>query len=293
MPIVFNGRSYAKEKEDAVAETMKKLVREGKHLKIKSFTFQEDEGSVLYTRLKKAAAERVGITYEPQELSLLRDINKVISQIEAACKDKGTSGVMVQKPAKSVFRKTYPSLDFQEWWTKLVSAIDPDKDVDCLTPVNLARVKAGDSLVLPATVGAVLSILTESKRQLNIESHRWKQLSAAIVGQSDIVGKPLSWLLEREFESVSLFGKQNLPEDLSGFDIVVSAVGQKGLIQGGRLKEGVIAVDVGAPKGDFNFDSVVLKAAFITPVPGGVGPVTVASLMENAVTLGAKNALVI
>lgn len=269
MSHVFNGRAFAKAKEETLAHE----IRGGESRPtVKAFTFTEDEGSVLYTRLKKQAAERLGISYIPIEHSLKDSTDTIVSEIKAASEDPDVSGLMLQKPKQSL-------MDAERWNT-LVNAIDPIKDVDCLTPHNLELVKAGEPLVLPATVKAVLSILTHAKTELNINDADWKGMKFAVIGRSDIVGKPLFWSLERDHHT-ELFGKDNLPKSLVEFDVIISATGKPKLITGSQVRDGAILIDVGSPAGDLDFDSLVERAGFITPVPGGVGPVTVASLMEN------------
>lgn len=281
MSLVFNGRAFAQQKEKLLALEVGKLNR---NLRVKSFTFIEDAGSVMYTRLKTQAATRIGISYESVEHSIKDDPKAIALEIYEAGKDPVITGVMIQKPSAAVFGSSFPV----DWWGQLISVIEPTKDVDCLTPVNLSAIKKGEFKILPATVQAVLSILDQAKQDLNVPGADWRQMSVAIVGRSDIVGKPLSWVLETKHNKVELFGRDNLPRDLSGFDIVISAVGKPNLISGDRLKEGGIVIDVGSPKGDIEFETAVVRSAFITPVPGGVGPVTVVSLMENCVETGRK-----
>lgn len=278
MSIVFNGRAFAREKEEELTKVVSKL---GTKIRVKTFTFSEDQGSVLYTRLKSEAAGRIGISYEAVECSIKTSQREIIEQISRASSDEQIAGVMVQKPAKSVFMENFPDLDFSEWWGKLTDAIDPSKDVDCLTKKNLIALSSGGRTVLPATVKAVISILEHAKTELNISQNDWKQKSVAIIGRSDIVGKPLSWVLKDKFDRVELFGRENIPNDLKAFDIVLSAAGRPNLITSEMIKSDSIIIDIGAPKGDVDFENVVENTAFITPVPGGVGPVTVISLMEN------------
>jgi methylenetetrahydrofolate dehydrogenase (NADP+) / methenyltetrahydrofolate cyclohydrolase len=282
MPIVFNGRAFAKEKEIELAGVVSGLQTK---IRVKTFTFREDQGSALYTRLKSEAAGRIGISYEAIECSIKDSQAEIIEQIFNASKDPQIAGVMVQKPAKSVFMENFPNTDFNDWWEKLTNAIDPKKDVDCLTKKNLIALSSGEKVVLPATVKAVISILEHAKTELNISQSDWKQKRVAIIGRSDIVGKPLSWVLKDKFNRVELFGRENIPNDLKAFDIVVSAAGKPNLISEMMIEDGIILVDVGAPKGDVDFENVVSHTAFITPVPGGVGPVTVISLMENIVQI--------
>lgn len=281
MSIVFNGRAFAKQKEERLVQEISRLDQK---ITVKSFTFVEDEGSVLYTKLKQQAAGRVGINFESIEVSLSDKVGDLVEKIYEASKQYNVNGVMVQKPAASVFQSGFPT----DWWDELTAAILPEKDIDCLTKDNLIKIKEGKPLVLPATVQAVISILDEAKQVLNIGGQKWRDSRVAVIGRSNIVGKPLSWCLKERHNVVELFGRDNLPRDLTEFDIVVSAVGKEKLISGNLLKSGSIVIDVGAPRGDVDFESAVSETAFITPVPGGVGPVTVVSLLENIVLVNSS-----
>ncbi len=198
---------------------------------------------------------------------------------------------------------------FNTWWQRLVSAIKPEKDVDGLSPTTLEAIKDGTweekGLVPPATAKAVFNIV-------NTYASDWPEKRIAIIGKSDLVGKPLYYIFKHVLEeevwatSIScrleeeeeddlekqlvLLGKKELNElvnsgqMLKQFDIVISATGRPDLIDASMVKEGVALIDVGEPKGDVH-SSAYKKASFYTPVPGGVGPVTVVSLMENGVEL--------
>lgn len=282
MAIVFNGRAFANQIEIELKKILSDFDRQ---LKVQTFTFTEDEASAIYTRLKKAAAGRVGIIYEPTVLSLTDDLNVILAKIKAANKDSSVHGVMIQKPTKEAFNFKIPNTNFQDWWNQLASAIDPKKDVDCLNPENLNKLETGEFEVMPATVRAILTILEQAKSELNITNVAWRRLAVAIIGRSDIVGKPLAILLNNQHVRVESFGKNTMPSSLHDFEIIISAVGKPGLITSKLVKDGCILIDVGSPQADMAYDELASKAAFITPVPGGVGPMTVVSLMENVVEL--------
>ena len=283
MSLLFDGKAFAQLKENKLREEVAILSRKGIQLRVKTFVFTEDEGSRLYTRLKKAAAERIGIIYEPVEHSLSDSLERIVKEIEIASHDPSITGVMVQKPAKSSWKNE--KMEFSLWWGELTKAIDPAKDVDCLTDTNLHSIQSGEGIILPATVQAVVSILEEAKYKLHVSDEDWEQKSVVILGRSDIVGKPLSWVLLGHHKRVDIFGKSDMPNTVRTYDIVISAVGKEALVAGDMVPDGVVAIDVGAPKGDIEFESVEPRAAFLTPVPGGVGPVTVVSLMENVLEI--------
>ncbi|PWU23820.1 hypothetical protein C5B42_01500 [Candidatus Cerribacteria bacterium 'Amazon FNV 2010 28 9'] len=328
MSIIFDGKAFAHKKELQLKKEVDDLRSRGIVLRVKTFTFKEDAGSMLYTRLKKEAAARIGIMYEPVEYSLHDDIEQIAEAIKTASEEKGITGVMVQKPAKAVFnQESIVNRNFEDWWSTLTAAIDSNKDVDCLTKENLERIYNlsplskgriqeelvdGGEYVIPATVRACLAILEEAKRVLSISNEEWKKKKTLVIGRSDIVGKPLAALLKQRCATVENWGRKELEKSIkkfsifnfqfsknihkrdhfltTDFDIIISAVGKPNLITGTRVKEGAIVIDVGAPKGDVERESVESTASFLTPVPGGVGPMTVICLMESIVEIG-KNFL--
>jgi methylenetetrahydrofolate dehydrogenase (NADP+)/methenyltetrahydrofolate cyclohydrolase len=177
--------------------------------------------------------------------------------------------------------------DFTAWWTALVSRIAEEKDVDGLHPKTLVAVERGtwreEGRVLPATAKAVLSILDA---QQYLKSQKY-----VVLGKSDILGKPLSFELRNLGFEVEILGRKELSARveagvaLRDANVVISATGQMHVVTGEMIRDGVVLVDVGEPRPDIQRASVEGKAAFLTPVPGGVGPVTVISLLENAVVL--------
>lgn len=273
MAIIFDGKQAARQREAQLALKVQARKREGVTPHIRVWVFREDEGSLLYTKLKKAAAERLRIIYEPIEHSVHDSLTSIVDEIKAASSDPTITGVMVQKPSKNTWNE-------EGWWEALTTAIDPLKDVDCLTTTNLGRLDT----FIPATVRACLSILDTAQEALHVPDDLWQQKSVVVIGRSAIVGTPLAKILQNRFDSVRLIGKKELEEQPHlNEDVVIVAVGKPNLIKGEMVNDGVIVIDVGAPQGDVERASVEPKAAFLTPVPGGVGPMTVVSLMENAV----------
>ena len=292
---IFDGKAFAKQKEQELTQVItNSLVIP----KIISFIFVEDEGSRLYTRLKKQAAERVGIVFVAKEFSILDDHEKVISVIKEVSQDKAVTGVMVQKPTRKVFAN-YSKTDFNEWWQRLVSAIDVEKDIDCLHPINLQQVYNGNWQVLPATVKACVDILQHVMESENhtteitplpcyrqgLPLFQGERPLVCVIGQSEIVGKPLAAVLEQMGCKVVCADRstKDLTDVTTNCDVIVSATGKKDLITESMVKEGFVGIDVGAPYTEIN-KKAAKKASFYTPVPGGVGPVTVVSLLENCVS---------
>lgn len=291
--LIFDGKKFAKAKEVELKKTITELKRNGKKFNVRTFTFEEDEGSRLYTKLKRVSAESVGISYEPQEVSLLDDPGLIIQNIREMSFDPSITGIMVQKPAKSVWTEISrqdPS-QFEKWWEELTNSIDPAKDVDCLTESNLRKVYTNRSpslegVLLPATVRAVLSILENAQSELHIEDSEWKAKKILVLGRSDIVGKPLTHMLRIQGHTVNNVGRKELPDVAAKeYEIIVSAAGSPNVVTGDMVSDKSVVIDVGSPTNDVDRSTVERKAAFLTPVPGGVGPVTVISLMENIVSV--------
>ncbi len=317
--IIFDGLSFAAERELVLAQNVQQLKKQGVSLTIAAVLFCEDAGSRLYTRLKSEAAARVGIQYRMHEFSLLDPVAYIQETIVELNADPTITGIIIQKP----WRKTWIAARMAEqqnetpagttafpagegsqktayttWWEGLTSSIDPTKDVDGLHPSTLQAIEAGtwkeQGRVLPATAQAVL----------NIVRHRFKEQSGAvndygipqdaqisILGQSDIVGKPLFFELKNQKLAVEMLGTAGLQAKvaagvgLTTADLVISATGSRNLITGDLLKPGVTLIDVGEPQPDVDHSSVGGIPSFITPVPGGVGPMTVVCLLENCMAL--------
>ncbi len=346
----FDGEKFADQIKKQVKAQIKELVRQrGIRPKIVSFVFLEDKTGQLYTRLKKAVAQDVGIDYRPH-LVRFSDYDLIVDEIKKLNQDQSVTGIMIQKPTRKVWelgvysselevsesdtqmrstnesvrlqslkpdrefaqqmsvRRTARQNSFVRWWQGLVSCIEPKKDVDGLNPVTLEAIKDDTwqekGLVPPATAKAVLNIITHFIPD-------WSEKKIAIIGPSYLVGRPLyfmlkhalleeTWVtsiscrLDEEDKQVVLMGRKEFQalvdsgKGLKEFDIIVSATGRPDLINASMVKEGVALIDVGEPKGDIN-PNAYKKASFYTPVPGGVGPVTVVSLMENGVQLIVKS----
>jgi len=247
-------------------------------------------------------AESLGIGYQVHTFSINDPVELAIKKIHELNQDNQVSGIIVQKPWRQTWLTTKGltaekgNLEFRQWWWQLTTAITLRKDVDGLHPKTLESIQLGtwqkEGKVLPATCKAVIELLKAAFTTTKLFDHlRKKHLKTIILGKSDLLGQPLFAVLQTEECSVEMIGSQELNERIAqkkfllDADILVSATGRAKLITGELVKEGVVAIDVGEPKGDLDFEGVATKAAVITPVPGGVGPMTVVSLMENAVEL--------
>lgn len=302
--IVFDGTTLAKQREAALqAKIAHAYAQTNNRIAIAAVLFVEDAGSQLYTRLKSEAAARVGIEYKVYSFSFSDDVEAVKKKIVELNANTTITGIIIQKP----WRKTWlnsrysgnNSVNMQEkntaynsWWNTLVEALDPQKDVDGLHPKTRRSIEAGtrvqEGRVLPATVQAIVTILEQAQQQLGFSL---QQKKVTIIGTSDIVGLPLFLEMQSRGVQCEMLGKKDIEakvasgQALKGADIIISATGIENLITGEMVKEGSIVIDVGEPRPDVNFESVSPKTVFITPVPGGVGPLTVVSLLENALTL--------
>ncbi|OGY16641.1 MAG: hypothetical protein A3H88_01380 [Candidatus Blackburnbacteria bacterium RIFCSPLOWO2_02_FULL_44_9] len=258
---VFDGKRAASEILELVSKRVKKL---SFRPKLVSFYNPRDPGSALYTRIKKQKAESVGIEFVGWEIY---GVTEAVREIGDVGGDEGVTGILVQHPTGE---HAYSESD----WKALVEAIPQEKDVDGLR---------GDSPFVPATVKAIFVALSAA----GIEP---AGLKVSVVGATGMVGRPLVRLLNEKGAKVREIDEntRDVWFQLKNSDVVISAVGKSNLIHGDQLKQGVVVIDVGSPGGDVDFDSARAVASFITPVPGGIGPLTVVCLLENVVEAAEK-----
>ena len=270
--VVFDGEKEASQRERALAKKVGELKKKGETLKLVSVVVGEDRASHLYVNLKGEAAELVGIEFEKLVFSPETAATLIQRKIREKCAEAKVTGVMVQLPLpKRLGEET----------VEILAAIAPGKDVDCLHPDNLGRLLVGKPRFLPATVRAVVSILDEALQGSTLQGRK-----VVVVGRSNIVGKPLAAYLTNQDAVVTVAHSKtkNLGNVTRQAEILVSATGRAGLITNKMVKPGAVVIDVGEPEGDVDFEAAKEIASFITPVPGGVGPMTVVSLLENVVS---------
>lgn len=289
--IIFDGQAAATKKEAEIQQKVAVLQQAGTQLTIVAILFSEDAGSRLYTRLKQEAAGRVGIKYVVYEHSLREPVEQVGVDIEVANTNPDVHGIIIQKPTRRVWELQNGHADpeaFNIWWRSITTQIAENKDVDGLHPTTMEKIKDGSwqaaGRVLPATCQAVWTILEQAPVAL-------QQAKVVIIGKSDLLGLPLYYDLKNKGIAVELLRKLDLQArmtsglKLTDATVIVSATGVENLVQGEMIENGVVLIDVGEPRPDVNRESVSKKAAFLTPVPGGVGPMTVVCLLENVITL--------
>lgn len=231
----------------------------------------QDPASVVYVNLKEKRCKEVGFyseKYELPETITQKALTQLIQKLNASEK---IHGILVQLPLPSPLNEK-----------EVIEAIDPRKDVDGFHPITVGRMAIGYGKLWPCTPLGIITLLREYEIEISGKH-------AVVVGASNIVGKPTAAMLLNEGATVTVCNSRtkDLPSITKQADILVVAVGKPGLISADMVKQGVVVVDVGITKvgdkllGDVAFDEVKAKAAAITPVPGGVGPMTVALLLQN------------
>jgi len=265
MATIFDGRKFAAEKEVTLALRVLGLKARGVYPKLASILVGNDRASQLYVNLKKKAAERIGAEVD---IYLMKENSKpedLILLIKTLNTDKTIHGIMIQMPLPG---------KIGELRDQIVNTIGPDKDVDGLRE---------DSPFLHPTSKAVIEIIEVAKKDIPLKT---RSLRVVVVGATGMVGKPLVKELKKEnYEVIECDTKtSDLKEKTLQADFLVSVTGIPNIIRVDMIKNGAVVIDVGSPKGDVEFAGVSKKASFISPVPGGVGPVTVSCLLENLVS---------
>lgn len=233
-----------------------------------------DPASRVYVNSKKRACEEIGIYSEEYALSEETTQEELLALVDKLNNKSDINGILVQLPIpKHINEET------------IINAISPFKDVDAFHPVNVGKIMIGNYDFLPCTPSGVMELIAESGIEIAGKE-------CVVVGRSNIVGKPQAMLLLHRHGTVTICHSKtkNLEETVKRADIVVAAVGRAEMITGDMIKEGAVVIDVGMNRlengklvGDVNFEECEKKASAITPVPGGVGPMTIAMLMKNTV----------
>ena len=234
----------------------------------------DNAASRVYVRNKHKACLDVGI--ESYQIELPEDTSEqtLLAKIDELNNDARVNGILVQLPLPSHINEK-----------KVILAINPQKDVDAFHPFNVGGIMTGDHLFLPCTPAGVISML--DYYNISISGKR-----CVVVGRSNIVGKPMSMLLLERNGTVTIAHSktENLSSITRDADILVVAVGRPGFITGDMVREGAVVIDVGINRsedgklcGDVDFASVEPRASYITPVPGGVGPMTITTLLQNTI----------
>ncbi len=274
MELLIDGKRISQEIKDELRERMAELKAQGAERCLAVIQVGNDPASSVYVRNKKKACEYVGVgslsyelpaeTAEEELLALIRELNG----------RPDVNGILVQLPLPRHINEE-----------RVLLAIAPEKDVDGFHPVNVGNLSIGRPGYVSCTPAGVIQLLKRSG--IEIEGKE-----CVVLGRSNIVGKPMAMLLLRENGTVTICHSrtQNLKEITRRADILVAAVGKPKFVDGDYIKDGAVVIDVGIHRnaegklcGDVDFASVAPKAYAVTPVPGGVGPMTIAMLMANCV----------
>ncbi len=281
MAKIVDGKVIAQQIYQRLSKQVTELVQHGQQPKLGVILVGNDQPSHTYVRRKGEAAKTIGVGFLLKTLpatTTTDQLLKVVKQLQT--KRYGLTGLIVQLP-----------LPKQINTGKILEAVHPQIDVDCLTQTNLGKLISGSYWLTPPTPGAILEIL--KYHQVVVKGKK-----VVLIGAGALVGKPLANLLMHEQATVSVLNRStpSLAEYTKAADIIVTGVGKHPILTGKMVKRGVVVVDAGVSfqagkmYGDIDFASVAKKASVVTPTPGGVGPLTVAKLIDNTIQCTIKQA---
>ena len=274
MAKILDGKLVSQRIKNELKEKVADMKEKGVSVGLAVVIVGDDPASRIYVNSKKKACEEIGIYSEEHALPKATSEQELLALVDKLNHDDKIDGILVQLPLP-------PHIDEK----KIINAIDPKKDVDAFHPVNVGKIMIGDFDFLPCTPAGVMELIAESGIEISGKN-------CVVIGRSNIVGKPQAMLLLHKNGTVTICHSKtkNLKEIVKNADIVVAAVGVPQMVTGDMIKEGAVVIDVGMNRlenrklvGDVNFEECEKKAAAITPVPGGGGPLTIAMLMKNTV----------
>ncbi len=274
MAKLINGKEISKAVKDRVANEVAELKKQGVTPGLAVIIVGEDPASQVYVRNKELACEAVGFYSRKIELPESTTQEELLAVIEELNSDDKINGILCQLPLPKHLDEAV-----------VINSIKYEKDVDAFHPVNVGKIMIGDFDFLPCTPAGVMEML--KYEGINPEGKH-----AVVIGRSNIVGKPMSMLLLHSNATVTICHSRtkNLKEICREADILVAAVGRANFVTEDMVKEGAVVIDVGMNRldgklcGDVDFNALQPKCSAITPVPGGVGPMTIATLMQNTLT---------
>ena len=270
--VLIDGKKVSGEIRNRLADEIQELKKNtGKTPGLATVLVGDDPASAVYVRNKNKICGELGFQSFEQKLSADTSEEKLLQLVEELNSNKEVHGILVQLPLPD-------QIDSE----KILQAIDPKKDVDGFHPINVGKLVVGNALLTPCTPTGIIALL--DRYDIEISGKH-----AVIIGRSNIVGKPVSMLLLHRNATITICHSrtQNLEEVTRSADILVAAVGRANFVTEEMVSEGTVVIDVGINRvdgkltGDVDFEPVSKKASHITPVPGGVGPMTIALLMEN------------
>ena len=272
MTQIIDGKKISQEIKDELREQVAKLKEQGTNVSLAVIQVGNDPASCVYVRNKKLACEYIGIQSLSYELPEETTEEELIGLIQKLNEDPSVNGILVQLPVPAHINAD-----------RIIQTISPDKDVDGFHPQNVGKLVIGERGFVSCTPAGIIQLLKRSGIEI-AGKH------CVVIGRSNIVGKPMALLMLRENATVTVAHSKthNLKEICQNADILIVAIGKPHFITADYVKDGAVVIDVGIHRdvnnklcGDVKYDEVAPKASAITPVPGGVGPMTIAMLMHN------------
>ena len=275
MATVISGKEVSQKVKGEVREKALALKEKGIEVGLAVVIVGDNPASRVYVNSKKKACEEVGFNSYEYALPEETTQQELLDLVEVLNNDEKVNGILVQLPLPKQIDEN-----------AIINAISPEKDVDAFHPFNVGKIMIGEYAFLPCTPAGIMELIDSTGVEIAGKS-------CVVIGRSNIVGKPMSMLLLHRSGTVTVCHSKtkNLKEICQNADILVAAVGRPNFVTGDMVKEGAVVIDVGINRmedgklcGDVNFAEAEKKASYITPVPGGVGPMTIAMLMKNTLT---------
>lgn len=272
MAKIIDGKAISAAIKDELKEKVAEYKKQGVKITLAVVKVGNDPASAVYVRNKEKACEYVGITSRTLALSEETTEEELLKVVKELNEDKAVNGILVQLPLPKHIDES-----------KVLLAIDSNKDVDGFHPVNVGKMVIGEETFLPCTPAGIIEMLKRTDIEISGKE-------CVVIGRSNIVGKPMSMLMLKENATVTIAHSRtkDLKEVTKRADILIAAIGKAKFVTADYVKEGAVIIDVGMDRdengklcGDVDFDSVSQVASAITPVPGGVGPMTVTMLLVN------------
>lgn len=274
MAVIIDGKEVARDKRENIKSRVEKLKAQGKSVGLAVIIVGENPASRVYVNNKKKGCLEVGIEsfeYALPESTTEEELKTLVQKLNA---DERVNGILCQLPLPKHINED-----------AVINTISPEKDVDAFHPQNVGHIMIGDYTFLPCTPAGIMEMLKFYK--ISVQGKK-----CVVIGRSNIVGKPMAMLLLKENGTVEICHSktEDLKKETLSADILVAAVGVTKFVKADMVKEGAVVIDVGMNRdengklcGDVDFCEVEKKASYITPVPGGVGPMTITMLLENTV----------
>ena len=272
MAKIIDGKAISAEIEEELKGKVAEYKKQGVEITLAVVKVGNDPASAVYVRNKEKACEYVGITSRTLALPEETTEEELLKVVNDLNEDKAVNGILVQLPLPKHIDES-----------KVLLAIDSNKDVDGFHPVNVGKMVIGEETFLPCTPAGIIEMLKRTDVEISGKE-------CVVIGRSNIVGKPMSMLMLKENATVTIAHSRtkDLKEVTKRADILIAAIGKAKFVTADYVKEGAVIIDVGMDRdengklcGDVDFDSVSQVASAITPVPGGVGPMTVTMLLVN------------